>query len=384
LCSDLTPTNDFSPIKLSIGEPQHEPPDEVMRALQSALPGVVKYPPTTGSMPLREVIANWLTTRFSLTQSSLNPDSNVLPVAGTREALFAIAQCVFDSLDSGREHILMPNPFYQIYEGAALLAGAEPWFYNTPSALSYQPDFDSIPANIWERCQLLYICTPGNPSGSVIPIKTLVKLITLADRYNFVIVSDECYSEIYYDETTPPAGLLQAAALSGNDRYKNCIVFNSLSKRSNLPGLRSGFVAGDANIIKSFLLYRTYHGCAMPVHTDTASIAAWSDETHVVFNRSLYREKFDRVLHILSGSLNLAKPEAGFFLWQDIKRDDIEFTRELLDKKNVLALPGSYLSRTASGTNPGANHIRLALVAPIAECTEAARRIADCLARYNR
>jgi len=379
LCATVTPAKDFSAIKLSIGEPQHEPPAAVMEALKQALPGVVKYPPTPGSMRLREVISEWLTSRFSLTTGCLDPAANVLPVAGTREALFAIAQCVFNAQDTVHSRVLMPNPFYQIYEGAALLAGAEPWFYNTPASESYQPDFDSVPTQVWERCQLLYVCTPGNPSGAVLPMASLEKLINLADRYNFVIVSDECYSEIYNDESSPPAGLLQAAVNCGNDLFKNCVVFNSLSKRSNLPGLRSGFVAGDAEIIKSFLLYRTYHGCAMPIHTDTASIIAWSDESHVVANRSLYQQKFDRVLEILDATLDLKKPEAGFFLWPDLKRDDTEFARELLRLKNVLVLPGSFLSRSAQGVNPGTNHVRLALVAPIEECTDAARRIADYL-----
>ncbi len=379
LCAGVTPACAFEPVKLSIGEPQHQPPAEVMEALQQALTAVVRYPPTAGSPRLREVISKWLISRFSLQPGSLDPAINVLPVAGTREALFAIAQCVFDSADTARRHVLMPNPFYQIYEGAALLAGADPWFYNSPASLAYQPDFHSIPPAVWKSCQMLYICTPGNPSGAVLPLSTMMHLIELSERYNFVIVSDECYSEIYNDESSPPAGLLQAARQCGNDNYKNCIVFNSLSKRSNLPGLRSGFVAGDAAIIKSFLLYRTYHGCAMPGHTDAASIAAWSDEAHVTANRSLYQAKFDKVLDILAGPLNLKKPAAGFFLWPDLKRDDTEFTRELFAQKNVLALPGSYLSRKAQGTNPGTNHVRLALVAPIAQCTDAAKRIADYL-----
>lgn len=381
LCSSVTPEAGYSSIKLSIGEPQHEPPAAVVDALRQALHGLVKYPPTAGSPRLREAIAHWLCKRFSLDMGSLNPTANVLPVAGTREALFAIAQCLFDPQQAARRHIVMPNPFYQIYEGAALLAGAEPWFYNTPGSLSYQPDFEAVPTDIWARCQLLYICTPGNPSGAVLPLETLQSLISLALQHNFVIVSDECYSEIYNDESNPPAGLLQAAALCGNDTYKNCVVLNSLSKRSNLPGLRSGFVAGDAAIIKSFLLYRTYHGCAMPVHTDTASIAAWSDETHVIANRSLYREKFDKVLEILAKPLDLRKPDAGFFLWPDLRRNDTDFTQELLRLKNVLVLPGSYLSRDTQGANPGTNHVRMALVAPVAECVDAANRIADLLAR---
>lgn len=378
LCADLTPPEDIELIDMSIGEPKHQPPQFVLNALKENLSGVVKYPPTPGSATLRQTLAQWLTTRFQLPSTTLDPDQNVLPVNGTREALFAIAQCLFDP-HSSKKLILMPNPFYQIYEGAALLSGAQPWFYNTPASLGYQPDFDSIEENVWQQCQMIYLCTPGNPSGAVIPRQTLVKLLELAEKYNFIIISDECYSEIYPDENNQPTGLLQAAAAIGNDKYKRCIVFNSLSKRSNLPGLRSGFVAGDSDIIKAFLLYRTYHGCAMPVHTDAASTAAWQDETHVINNRSLYREKYRAVLEILSEPLNLRQPDAGFFLWPKLKQSDTGFTRKLLQQQHVKVLPGSYLSREAANLNPGDQHIRIALVAPIEQCLEAARRIVDCL-----
>lgn len=378
LCQDLTPSADFTPVDVSIGEPKHPPPDFILQALAEHLSGVVKYPPTPGSANLRQSIADWARQRFELPKTSLDPDQQVLPVNGTREALFAIAQCLFDQSDS-RKLILIPNPFYQIYEGAALLAGAQPWFYNTPASHNYQPDFDSIDDQVWQQCQLIYLCTPGNPSGAVIPQKTLQRLLNLAEKHNFFVVSDECYSEIYPDEKNKPAGLLQAAASIGNDAFKRCIVFNSLSKRSNLPGLRSGFTAGDSEIIKSFLLYRTYHGCAMPVHTDAASTLAWQDETHVIENRRLYREKFSAVLDILAAPLSLSQPDAGFFLWPKLQQSDTDFTRRLLQEKNVKVLPGSYLSREARNINPGDRHIRLALVAPTAQCIEAAQRIVDCL-----
>ena len=378
LIADVTPKTDQPTIDLSIGEPKHTPPAFVLDALQRNLSGVVKYPPTPGSLELRETIAQWITERFQLPQGTLKPEHHVLPVNGTREALFAVAQCLFDSTSDDRL-ILMPNPFYQIYEGAALLCGAQPWFYDSPAANGYQPDFDSIETKTWQQCQMIYLCTPGNPSGAVVPQATLTKLLSLAEQHDFVIVSDECYSEIYPDENLKPAGLLQAAAQMGNTSYERCLVFNSLSKRSNLPGLRSGFVAGDRALLKSFLLYRTYHGCAMPIHTDRASIAAWRDEAHVIHNRQLYREKFKAVLDIIGDPLNLKQPDAGFFLWPQLGRSDTEFTRELLIEQNVKVLPGSYLSRSDGDKNPGDGQIRLALVAPVEQCTQACHRIISCL-----
>jgi len=273
----------------------------------------------------------------------------------------------------------MPNPFYQIYEGAALLASAEPWYYNTSATNSYLPDLDTIEESTWQQCQLFYLCTPGNPSGAVMPIEQQQRLLSLAERYNFIVVSDECYSEIYPDESNKPVGLLQAAAAMGNTTYKRCLVFNSLSKRSNLPGMRSGFVAGDSALVKAFLQYRTYHGCAMPVYVDAASTVAWQDESHVIDNRSRYREKFAAVLEILGPLLHLEQPGAGFFLWPQLSQSDTDFTRQLYRDKNVRVLPGSFLSRIAQDSNPGQNHIRLALVANVDECVEAAGRIADCL-----
>ena len=378
LCADIQPATDLQPINLSIGEPKHSPPPFVLEALSESLAGVSKYPPTPGSVELRETIAQWLTRRFSLPADTLTAERHLLPVNGTREALFAIAQCVFNP-QAGKPHIVMPNPFYQIYEGAALLAGANPYFYATPAALDYQPALQQIDESVWRNCQMIYLCTPGNPSGAVVPMETLQWLLTLAEQHDFVVVSDECYSEIYPNENRKPVGLLEAATAMGNTTYKRCVVFNSLSKRSNLPGLRSGFVAGDADIIAAFLQYRTYHGCAMPLHTDAASRAAWSDEAHVIENRALYREKYTTVLEVLQPAMAVQQPDAGFFLWPDLGQSDTEFTRRSLAEKNITVLPGSYLSRDVAGVNPGDGHIRLALVAPLAECVEAAQRLVSLL-----
>ena len=273
----------------------------------------------------------------------------------------------------------MPNPFYQIYEGAALLAGAEPWFMNTTEASGYLPDFDAVPAAVWQRCQLLYICSPGNPTGRVIPLATLEHLINLADRHDFIIASDECYSELYFDESRPPPGLLQAARAIGNTDYKRCVVFHSLSKRSNLPGLRSGFVAGDATILAGYYQYRTYHGCALPPPTQHASMAAWADEHHVVENRRLYREKFAVVVELLQDVLPVSIPDAGFYLWPALQNDDAQFAQQLFAQQNITVLPGQYLSRNAHGHNPGQGYIRMALVAELAQCREAAQRMREFL-----
>jgi N-succinyldiaminopimelate aminotransferase len=297
----------------------------------------------------------------------------VLPVAGTREALFAFAQAVVDR--STKPLVLSPNPFYQIYEGAALLAGAEPWFLNTTAENGFLPDLDAVPAEVWQRCQLIYLCTPGNPTGAVADVAYLQQLIGLADEHDFVIASDECYSELYFDEATPPPGLLQAAAAMGRSDYQRCVVFHSLSKRSNLPGLRSGFVAGDAEVLARFLKYRTYHGCALPPPTQAASIAAWNDEAHVQANRDLYRQKFDAVLAILKPVLKVERPDAGFYLWPETPISDIDFAQQLFAQQHVTVLPGSYLSRDAHGGNPGAGRVRMALVAELDECIEAAERI---------
>jgi N-succinyldiaminopimelate aminotransferase len=373
LTSDILPPRELTPIVLSIGEPKHATPGFITEEIITHLHGLSQYPTTRGTAPLREAISDWLTARFRLPAGSIDPERHVLPVNGTREALFAIAQCLIDR--TAEPLVVMPNPFYQIYEGAALLGGAQPWFLNTTAATRFLPDFAAVPDAVWSRCQMLYLCSPGNPTGAVQDIPALQALLELADRHDFVIASDECYSELYPDEGSPPPGLLQAAAAMGRDDYRRCLVFHSLSKRSNAPGLRSGFVAGDAQLIGEFLRYRTYHGCAMSPPTQAASIRAWRDETHVVNNRALYREKFSAVIDILRPVLELSNPDGGFYLWPETPIDDCEFARGLLARHNVTVLPGSFLSRTAHGTNPGAKRVRMALVAPLEDCIEAARRI---------
>ncbi|MCQ3829512.1 succinyldiaminopimelate transaminase [Microbulbifer elongatus] len=358
----------LAPIALSIGEPKHAPPTFVRDELIDNLEKLAAYPLTKGLDALRETIANWLCNRFRL--ASLNADSEVIPVNGTREALFAFAQAVV----APGSKVVMPNPFYQIYEGAAFLAGASPYFVNCKAENSFKPDFASVPESVWQECSLLYLCTPGNPTGALLTSEDLQQLIALADKYDFIIASDECYSELYFDEANPPVGLLQTCAELGRDDYRRCVVFHSLSKRSNLPGLRSGFVAGDGEILEKFLLYRTYHGCAMPVPTQYASVAAWQDEQHVKKNRELYRQKFDAVLEVLDGCLEVQKPEASFYLWPRVG-DGEAFARELFRQQHITVLPGAYLAREASGVNPGAEYVRMALVATLEECIEAAKRI---------
>lgn len=367
-------------ISLAIGEPKHATPQIILDALADNLSGIANYPLTKGSGELRESIANWLNNRFHLTPDSLNPEVNVIPVTGTREALFSFAQAVIDRTQKNAS-ILMPNPFYQIYEGAAFLAGAKPIYLPCTEKTNFNPDFDAVSEQTWDDCQLIYLCSPGNPTGAVIPEDQIKKLLGLAEKHNFVIASDECYSEIYFDENKPPIGLLEVAAKAGNTDYKRCVVFHSLSKRSNAPGMRSGFVAGDAQILEKYLLHRTYQGCAMPPPTQAASIVAWQDEKHVLDNRNQYREKFDAVLEILSPIMNVQKPDASFYLWADVGMDDKLFTQEVFKQENVNVVPGSYLSRTIDGYNPGNNRIRMALVAPLDECTEAANRIVNYLKR---
>lgn len=367
LKEEVTPA-DKPHIALSIGEPKHTPPAFAAEALTANLDKLAAYPATKGIDALRNAIAEWLRHRFQLAE--VCPDTQVLPVNGTREALFAFAQAAV----SPGSKVVMPNPFYQIYEGAALLAGAEPHFVNCRADNGFKPDFDAVPEQVWQDCELLYLCTPGNPTGALLTSNDLKKLLALADRYDFSIASDECYSELYFDETKPPVGLLQVCEELGRNDYRRCVVFHSLSKRSNLPGLRSGFVAGDAEIMEKFLLYRTYHGCAMPLPTQFASIAAWQDEEHVRHNRALYREKFASVLEILDGCLDVAQPEAGFYLWPRVG-DGETFARELFRQQNITVLPGSFLARQVGGENPGAEYVRMALVATREECVEAARRI---------
>ena len=370
----------LKPIALSIGEPKHASPAFVAEAIARHISGLSNYPTTLGLAVLREAIAQWLTQRFGL--KGVDAGTQVLPVNGTREALFSFTQAVVDRRVNGTPLVLMPNPFYQIYEGAALLAGAEPVFLPCTPATGLQPDFDAVPDSVWARTQLLFICTPGNPTGALLSMATLKKLIALSDRFGFVIASDECYSEIYFDERQPPVGLLQACAELGRDDFKNCVVFHSLSKRSNLPGLRSGFVAGDAAVLKQYLRYRTYHGSAMPVQHQLASTEVWQDEAHVRDNRALYRDKFARVLAILNPVLPLQMPDAGFYFWARTPGSDEDFARELHAQQAVTVLPGRYLARAGSdGSNPGEGHVRMALVASVAECVEAAERIRSFLGK---
>lgn len=366
------PTN-LEHIALSIGEPKHAPPAFVLEALTKNLGKLANYPLTKGIPELRQNIATWLTQRFNLSPGSIDSEHNVIPVAGTREALFSIAQAVVTPSPNAR--IVMPNPFYQIYEGAAYLSGAQPVFLNCDKENNFVPNFASLSEQTWKDCSLLYICSPGNPTGAVLSFEVLEQLIELADEHDFIIASDECYSEIYFEENQPPIGLLEACAKLGRHDYKRCLVFHSLSKRSNLPGLRSGFVAGDAEIIAQYLRYRTYQGCALPVPTQLASIAAWSDEHHVLENRNLYRQKFKAVLEILGEELNLTMPDAGFYLWPQTPIDDAAFAQQLFAQQNVTVLPGQYLGRATSQGNPGKHYVRMALVASVDECVDAAQRI---------
>jgi len=377
LKAGITPPADKEHIPLSIGEPKHPTPAFLSEAIITHLHGLAQYPLTRGSDALRESISGWLSRRFNVPTDKIDAGRHVLPVNGTREALFAFAQCVIEPSDDAL--VLMPNPFYQIYEGAALLAGATPLFLNSTEQSSYLADYSSVTEEQWQHCQLLYICSPGNPTGAVMDKAALTELFDLADKYDFIIASDECYSEIYFDEDQPPMGMLQACIEAGRDDFQRCVVFHSLSKRSNAPGLRSGFVAGDADVIAEFLKYRTYHGCAMPPATQAASISAWDDEHHVEQNRQMYREKFAAVLDILKPVLDVQQPDAGFYLWAKTPDNcsDTEFARNLFATQNVTVLPGSYLSRDTQTGNPGADYVRMALVAPMDECIEAAMRIKE-------
>ncbi|MFJ4384652.1 succinyldiaminopimelate transaminase [Pseudomonas sp. NPDC089408] len=373
LLGTVKPAADKRAIALSIGEPKHASPAFVAQAMADNLDKLAVYPSTIGLPALRQAIGQWCERRFGVPAGWLDADRHILPVNGTREALFAFTQAVVNRADDGL--VVSPNPFYQIYEGAALLAGATPHYLPCLENNGFNPDFDAVPADVWQRCQILFLCSPGNPTGALVPMDTLKKLIALADEHDFVIAADECYSELYFDEDAPPPGLLTACAELGRSDFKRCVVFHSLSKRSNLPGLRSGFVAGDAEIIKPFLLYRTYHGCAMPVQTQLASIAAWQDEAHVRDNRDQYRAKYDAVLDILQPVLDVQRPDGSFYLWAKVPGGDAEFTRDLFEAQHVTVVPGSYLSREVDGVNPGAGRVRMALVAPLAECIEAAERI---------
>ncbi len=369
----IEPPAGLGHIALSIGEPKHPTPQFIVETLIVHLHLLSAYPTTRGLPVLRRTIADWLARRFHLPAGGLDPERQILPLNGTREGLFAFAQALVDR--SRNPLVLMPNPFYQIYEGAALLAGAEPHFLPCVAENGFIPNFAAVAADTWRRCQILYLCSPGNPTGAVIPLATLQQLIQLAEEFDFLIAADECYSELYCDEERPPVGLLQAAAALGRRDYRHCLVFHSLSKRSNVPGLRSGFIAGDAEVIERLFQYRTYHGCAMPGQHQYASIAAWRDETHVIANRTLYRAKFDAVLAILGDVLEVPRPDAGFYLWPVTPIPDPDFARRLFAAANVTVLPGSYLSRVIAGQDPGTHRARLALVAPLDECVEAAWRI---------
>ena len=362
LFAGVTPNPAYRPISLGIGEPKHPTPQLIKDALVGSLDGLATYPLTAGDAHLREAFRKWLQTRYG----------QMLPVNGSREALFAFAQTVIDP--TNKPYVVCPNPFYQIYEGAALLAGAEPYYAPSDPARNFAVDWDSVPLEVWARTQLIYVCSPGNPTGAVMPLSEWEKLFALSDKHGFVIASDECYSEIYFRDEPPLSGL-QAAWKLGRKEFTNLVAFTSLSKRSNVPGMRSGFVAGDARLMKKFLLYRTYHGSAMSPIVQAASIAAWGDEQHVVENRAMYRQKFGEVTPVLAQVLDVQLPDAGFYLWAGVPGSDTEFARELLAQYNVTVLPGSYLAREAGGRNPGAGRIRMALVADTAECLEAAQRI---------
>jgi N-succinyldiaminopimelate aminotransferase len=370
LFANVKPNPAYRPISLGIGEPKHATPALITQALTANLAGLASYPATAGEPALREAVAGWLQRRYGL---AVNPATQVLPVNGSREALFALTQTVVDASKPGAT-VLCPNPFYQIYEGATLLAGAQPYFVPSDPAKNFAVDWDGVPAEVWARTQMIFVCSPGNPTGAVMPLPEWKKLFDLSDRHGFVIASDECYSEIYFRDE-PPLGGMEAAAKLGRTDFKNLISLTSLSKRSNVPGMRSGFVAGDAALIKQFLLYRTYHGSAMSTVVQAASIAAWNDEQHVIANRNLYREKFAQVTPLLADVLDVALPDAAFYLWAGVKGSDTDFARDLLGLYNVTVLPGSYLAREAHGFNPGAGRIRMALVAETAECVEAAQRI---------
>ena len=376
LFADITPNPDYAPISLGIGEPKHPTPPFIQQALCDATmgqPGLAGYPATLGEPALRQACADWMQRRYGVT---VDPATQVLSVNGSREALFAIAQTVIDP--AGEAIVLCPNPFYQIYEGAALLAGATPWYAPSVPERNFAVDWDSVPGDVWQRTRLIYVCSPGNPTGAVMSLDEWQKLFDLSDRYGFVIASDECYSEIWFRDQAPLGGL-EAAQKLGRSDFRNLLMFTSLSKRSNVPGLRSGFVAGDAELAKSFLLYRTYHGSAMNPVVQKASAAAWNDEAHVEDNRRMYRDKFAQVTPVLAEVLDVALPDAGFYLWAHVGNvcggSDTEFARQLLQQCNVTVLPGSYLARDARGHNPGAGRIRMALVAETEQCMEAAQRI---------
>ena len=378
LLADARPPARLPPISLSIGEPRHPPPEFVLKILAASLAQLDSYPATRGLPQLRAAMAAALQRRcLPGSAATIDPETMVLPVNGTREALFALVQTVIDPRHEPL--VAMPNPGYQIYEGAALLAGAEPYYLNTTAANGYRADLEAVPEGIWRRCQLLFLCSPGNPTGTVLPLEYLRQALALAERYDFIIAADECYADLYLDETQPSPSLLYAALAAGNGAFRRCLVLHSLSKRSSLPGMRSGLIAGDAALIERFLLYRTYHGSAMPLPTQLASLAAWSDERHVSLNRELYQEKFARVLPILEPVLPLERPDGAFYLWAAIDGDDAQFTRALFERTHLTVLPGSFMARDAHGENPGRGRVRISLVPELAQCIEAAERLRQFL-----
>ncbi len=380
LIANDPPPRDHAPIRMSIGEPRHAAPPMLVSRLRDAMADLGHYPTARGEPELREAIAAWATKRFSLRPGRLDPESQILPVSGTREGLFSFAQTVVDP--SRPATVAMPNPFYQIYEGAAILAGAKPVFLNTLPENGYAPNLDALSEEVWKRCQLLYLCSPGNPTGAILGLKFYEEVFRLADRHGFVVAADECYSELYGDEAHPPLGILEAASLLGRDHYERMVVFHSLSKRSSVPGLRSGFVAGDRQLIEAFHRYRTYHGCAMPIPVQRASAWAWRDEGHVISNRALYRQKFQAAAEILNPALPVEIPPAGFYLWPVVPDDAEQFARKLYAGTGVLTLPGTYLSRPTPEGDPGQNRIRISLVPDLAETREALARIRDFVERH--
>ena len=374
LFAGVTPDPSKTPISLSIGEPKHRTPKLVLDALAEGGAGLANYPMTAGALALREAIAAWLARRHAL--PSLDAATQVLPTLGSREALFGFAQAIVDA-SRPNATVVVPNPFYQIYEGAALLAGAQPWYVNADASRGFAPDWESVPADVWKRTQLLYLCSPDNPTGRVAPLDEWQKLFELSDRHGFVIAADECYSEIYFDEARPTLSALSAAVRSGREDFRRLVAFGSLSKRSNAPGLRSGYVAGDAALVKQFLLYRTYHGSAMSPAVAAASIAAWSDEAHVVENRRKYAQKFAALQPRVASVLECPMPDAAFYLWARTPGDDTAFARALYAEENVVVLPGSFIARDAHGTNPGRERVRIALVAEPDECAQGIDRLVD-------
>ncbi len=377
LHSGINPPSNLSPISLSIGEPRHRPPAFIVEALKQELSGLNTYPTVIGSWELRSAAARQLERRYGISEGRISADNMVLPVTGTREALYSFAHAMFDTNATHKNLVLMPNPGYQIYEGAALLSGAQPYRLDTWQRTGFKPNFKEVPPTIWDRCQILYLCSPGNPTGAVHTLDELKSVIELAHRHNFIIAADECYADIYQNEALPPAGCLAAAESLGLSRFDRVVVFHSLSKRSSVPGLRSGIVAGDPALLTKYRLYRTYHGCAMPTYVQAASRLAWEDTAHVLENRARYQAKFATVLPLLAPYLEIASPDAGFYLWPMVEGDDTLFARSLYEQQNVVVLPGSFMARTGPNGNPGQGRIRISLVAEHEECLIATQRIVN-------